>query len=113
MNKQSSEKRIIKVYRQGDVNLIKVDEPKVFDEEIKADNGSTILAYGEVTNHAHRIPATHAKQFKLGGKEYVKVTKPTQLKHEEHFPINLPVGTYEKVIAREYDKIGGERKVVD
>ena len=107
-------KKVIRVYRQGDCNLVPTDlEITKEFEEVEAVKGSTILAYGEKTGHQHQIPATHSKQFKLGNKEYVKVTKPAQLTHEEHFPINLPVGTYEKIIAREYDKVGGERKVVD
>jgi len=107
-------KRVIKIYRQGDCNLIptELEITKEF-EEVKAVDGRTVLALGEVTGHYHSIPATKSKQFKLGSKEYVKVTKPAQLTHQEHFPVNLPVGTYEKIIAREYDEIGGERKVVD
>jgi len=105
-------KKVI-VYRQGDVSMIKVDDIENFDEEIKPIQGKAMLALGEVTGHYHSIPATSAKQFKVGSKEYVKVTKPAQLTHQEHAPINLPVGLYEKVIAREYDKVGGERKVVD
>jgi hypothetical protein len=103
------------VYRQGDVSLLPVDiNLNAGAEEVKESmKGKTVLALGEVTGHYHSIPATKAKQFKVGSKEYVKVTKPAQLTHQEHFPINLPIGTYEKVIAREYDKVGGERKVID
>lgn len=102
----------IKAYRQGDCVLIPVQIDEKFDSEIKPDNGRTILAYGEVTGHAHALPIT-AKQYKKGNQEYVKITKPCQLRHEEHAPVDLPVGLYEKIIAREYDTVGGERRVTD
>lgn len=105
------------VYRQGDVILIPVNPSTLpaNKTEIKPDNGRVILAYGEVTGHAHALPMKAAKQYKAGsaGKEYVEVTKPTaKLVHEEHAPIDLPQGLYEKRIAREYTP-GGERQVID
>lgn len=83
-------------------------------EEIKPDGERAILAYGEVTGHAHALPAKSVKQYKAGssGKEYVQVNEPSLLRHEEHSPISLPQGIYEKVIAREHIP-GGERQVAD
>ncbi len=57
---------------------------------------TTVLAYGEVTGHSHRIadPAT-AEVFELNGQLFLKVTDPAQLIHEEHHTITLPPGTYD------------------
>lgn len=103
------------VYRQGDVVLIPVSEKLPTDAKaIPADAGRTILAYGEVTGHAHALPMKAAKRYKAGsnGKDYVKVNKPAELRHEEHAPINLPEGLYEMRIAREYTP-AGVRQVAD
>lgn len=100
------------IYRQGDVVLIKVNSIDSKAKEIPSDKGKTILAFGEVTGHAHALPASDAKQYKSEDKEFVEVLKETTLKHEEHFPITLPPGYYEKRIAREYSPAGA-RKVQD
>ncbi len=105
----------IKLYRQGDVNLLPVNNIDLSSaEQVKSNiKNTTVLAYGEVTGHFHGIPSSHAKQFRLNDKEYVQVLKPTKLRHQEHAPIQLNPGIYEKRIAREYTTVGGERKVVD
>ena len=101
-------------YRHGDVNLTKIASLPEGLEEIKSDNGRTILAYGEVTGHAHALAASRTKQFKSqSGQEYLQVLEETDLLHEEHAPITLLPGIYEKRIAREYQDQGIVRKVVD
>ncbi|MBX9570867.1 MAG: hypothetical protein K2X77_18380 [Candidatus Obscuribacterales bacterium] len=106
------------VYRQGDVILLPLkptDLPKGV-EQVKPDKGRVILAYGEVTGHAHALPMKAAVQYKVGSgsnaKEFVETKQPTNLTHEEHAPIELPEGLYQKIIAREYTP-GGERQVLD
>lgn len=99
--------------RQGDISLTKIASLPSGCEEIPHDNGRTILAYGEVTGHAHAVPMAYAKQYRAGsGVEYVVVEKATKLTHEEHAPISLEPGVYQKRVAREYSLLG-ERKVID
>ena len=101
--------------RQGDVNLVKVANLPTEVEEIKPDNGKTVLAYGEVTGHSHALSATKTRQFKdvKTGKEYLQVTEKTKLFHEEHRNFDVEPGIYEKRIAREYQDQGMVRRVVD
>ena len=104
----------MKIYRQGDVNLVPVKALPAGAEKVKPDNGRVILAYGEVTGHAHALPVKAATQYKVGssGKEYVQIKTPTALTHEEHAPVNLEPGLYEKRMAREYTP-QGIRQVID
>ena len=112
MAKKTSKK--LTIYRQGDVNLVKVDDMDFSGaEEIKAENGRAILAHGEVTGHFHSVPAAAAKQFRLGDKEFLKVNKDCEITHQEHAAFKVPQGTYQKVIAREYLEAGKTRQVVD
>lgn len=105
--------KVDNVIRQGDVVLIPINSVDLKQaEEIQPDKDRTILAYGEVTGHAHALPASCTKQFKIGSQEFLKVEKMSTLRHEEHDPIDVPAGLYEKKIAREYTP-AGVRKVVD
>lgn len=93
--------------RQGDVLVEAVDKIPAAAKAVKPDNGRTILAYGEVTGHAHALPGSVAKLFRVADESsitgtYLSVIKPTALKHEEHAPIEIPVGKYRVVIQREY-----------
>ncbi len=101
------------VFRQGDIVLIRVSEFPKESEEVKPFQGKTVLGFGEVTGHMHAIPLLDAKQYKSGDKEFVEVFNQTQLRHEEHGPIDLEPGIYEKRIAREYVNSEIVRKVVD
>jgi hypothetical protein len=88
------------LYRHGDVIINQVD---ALPEGAKR-RGNVILAYGEITGHAHRIadPKT-AETFELDGQIYLKVTAPkAQLIHEEHAMIELPQGVYRVWQQREY-----------
>lgn len=94
------------LYRQGDVLLRRV---KAIPAEAKAnprDNGQVILAYGEVTGHAHRIAdpdATGAVLLSVGeSATFLRLTKGAELVHQEHATIDLPAGAYEVVRQREY-----------
>lgn len=117
-----------KHYRHGDILLIKIDElPK--NMKFKTKKGKVILE-GEITGHAHRlkgnvrilevaekiannpsgvwdgkrlvanIPTVEPKSQVVG---YALVKELTELIHEEHNTITLPVGTYEIRRQREYD----------
>ncbi len=74
------------LYRQGDVLLELVDSiPANADIPIKRDKRGVILAEGEVTGHAHRIPSRHASLYRTeSDARYLRVTAPVPLTHEEH-----------------------------
>lgn len=105
----------MKIYRQGDVLLIKVTElPKRCKDITPKDR--IVLAYGEVTGHAHAVypevvgedhgkPLTRlpAALWDAGAERFLQVMENTALKHEEHSPIPLEKGIYKVVRQREYD----------
>ena len=95
------------IYRQGDVLIRKMSEldKKVGEgEKVKRDSGRIILAYGEVTGHAHAIHDKEAVLIEDDNRRFLQVLKDggVDLIHEEHDTINLPKGDYEIVIQNEY-----------
>lgn len=86
----------MKSIRQGDVLLFKVAQlPK--GAQAVAVNGDVILAYGEVTGHAHRIKQTEkpsARVFDVGAERYLQISERVALTHEEHATIFLDRGVY-------------------
>lgn len=97
--------------RQGDVFIQRI-ETKIpaTAKEVKPDGGRTILAYGEVTGHAHALPSK-AKLFRLDAEPnsgtspdaYLVVEGESMfLRHEEHAPIELKPGNYKVTIQRTY-----------
>lgn len=61
-----------------------------------------VLAYGEVTGHAHRIEAPEVVLWDAGQQRYVTLDRPAVLDHEEHGPIALDAGIYEVIRQRTY-----------
>lgn len=59
-----------------------------------------VLAYGEVTGHAHRIDT--GQLMTVGDTMYVWVERSARLTHEEHHTIELPPGAWQVVRQREY-----------
>lgn len=92
-------------FYQGDVAILKVPEMIGNVKEVPRDNGRVILAYGEVTGHAHALYGNRVALFRDDsiGRTFLKVEEPDTLKHEEHAPIDLPEGIYEIRQQREYD----------
>ena len=85
-------------FRQGDVFLERVDVlPQAGLTEVKA-GGRVVLAYGEVTGHAHAIypeaGVLPAKLWDAGAERFLQVIQSTTLEHEEHGPIALTPGVY-------------------
>lgn len=99
--------------RQGDVFIVAVEAvPKA--KRVKRDAGRIVLAYGEVTGHAHAIADIGAVLFDAGDAgRYLRVSKRVVLRHEEHAKIDLPRGNYRVVIQREYAPGELPRQVVD
>lgn len=88
--------------RQGDVLLVKIDDMPNSAEEIES-TGRIVLAYGEVTGHAHAIAVAQAKLFIDGQTRFLKVGDAgADLVHEEHSTIHLTPGLYRIVQQREY-----------
>lgn len=93
--------------RQGDVFLERasLDVMPADFKEVPLDKGRVVLAYGEVTGHAHAIQGDAAKLFaapKGGPVRYLRVVRETDLRHEEHGPIHLSPGLYVVRTQREY-----------
>ncbi len=91
------------MYRQGDVLLVRTDKLPASAEKMTSDENRIVLAYGEVTGHAHAIALSQANLFIDGDTRYLKVTDSgADLVHEEHSTIHLEAGVYRVVQQREY-----------
>jgi len=113
-------------HRQGDVFVNPIARIPVNTKPGKLDNGRIVLAYGEVTGHAHAIQAGDAvsiRELDCSG-EYAdcylrkasdpRATGPhvhrflrvdgesVELTHEEHNAHMIAPGDYEVTIQREY-----------
>lgn len=114
------------IIRQGDVLLTPTSKLPAGCTEIPNDKGRIVLAYGEVTGHAHAIADHRAVTSTPGaademaeaaiaraqakarlwsapdGNRYLEVTEPVTLKHEEHTAHGLVPGIYQLPTQVEY-----------
>lgn len=112
--------------RQGDVQLQPVAKLPANCTEVKPDGNRIVLAYGEVTGHAHAIydhVSTHRAELAAAeiadsaiarakakarlwqapdGVRYLEVTDAVTLKHEEHTAHTLNPGIYKLPVQVEY-----------
>jgi hypothetical protein len=100
--------------RQGDVLLVPAKRQPGTLKEVKHDNGSVVLAYGEQTGHAHKINANSGvallerKLVATSGQHtdqrflQVLTEGGVKLTHEEHAAVTVPPGFYEVRMQREY-----------
>lgn len=94
------------MFRQGDVLIRKIKSlPKAAKDITPKDR--IVLAYGEVTGHAHAIAPGEAREFSMADaanatRRFLSVVKEATVRHEEHAAIPLPPGIYEIVQQREY-----------
>lgn len=91
--------------RQGDVLICAVDAIPTTATPVERTKRGVILAEGEVTGHAHRIPSRHANLYRTeNDARYMRVggTAPVALNHEEHTTVNIPPGNYRVSIHHEY-----------
>lgn len=97
--------------RQGDVLLVKV--ASAVPAAAKPVLGEVILAYGEVTGHAHRvIEKDKAAYFDANAERFLQLAERTALTHEEHSAIILDRGVYRQ--AFQVEDFGEEvRRVAD
>lgn len=74
--------------RQGDVFLEECSIPQGAVEVAVDPKRGHVLAEGEVTGHAHRVPSRYARNATTYRTEhdarYMRVTAPVPLRHEEH-----------------------------
>ena len=93
------------MYRQGDVLVMPAQGEDAQGAEIPLGAGRVVLAYGEVTGHAHAIVADGAKQFRAKGtqlKSFLHIIAPVVLRHEEHAPIKIEGKVKEVRIQRQW-----------
>lgn len=103
-----------KQMQQGDVWIEATAIPNDAKKISPVERGY-VLAYGEVTGHAHVLEEIeNIEMYELNGLTYIRVKKPTRLVHEEHNPITLPKGEYQFGQISEFDHFTEEaRKVAD
>ena len=97
------------MYRQGDVLLVATDQVPQGPEVPRDGRGRIVLAYGEVTGHAHAIADSEATLYGATlADRFLEVLAEggVTLSHEEHGPIRLPLGTYRVVRQREWTPEG-------
>lgn len=104
------------IYRQGDVLIRKVsslpEKAKALLPDMKLNK--VVLAYGEVTGHAHAISVDEAVKYEAGADTFLEViSESANLNHEEHSTITLPNGVYEIVHQKEYANKDMSRRVAD
>lgn len=100
-------------YRQGDVLLVKVDMDAIPNGAVQQDaDGRIVLAYGEVTGHAHAIDASFAALYQYKSDRLLEAKPGARLVHEEHSAIDLAPGYYKVIQQREYEP-GSYRTVID
>lgn len=109
----------IKQGRQGDVLVIRGKHPQLVKAQnfkrVEPDKNRVILAYGEVTGHAHALPAEHVDLFwdEATGFRFMTVKTPTRLDHEEHGAIPYAAGDYTIVNQYQYQPRELPRQVAD
>lgn len=94
-------------FRQGDVGITRLAALPANVTPVE-NTGRIVLAYGEVTGHAHALAVDEAQEFTFadaGGvvRRFLQVfDKGATVRHEEHAPINLGPGFWEIIQQREY-----------
>jgi hypothetical protein len=95
------------ILRQGDVILIQVDALPSTVKPVKCKD-RCVLAFGEVTGHAHVIDKSEVKAFSstpvfdAGAERFIQVMEKATLRHEEHTAVEIPAGIYRVAIQTEY-----------
>ena len=94
---------MLKLIRQGDVALVPVTSVPKGSKVAPRDNGRVILAYGEVTGHAHAFVEDDVQLYVTKNGDFVSIPEGgATLRHEEHTYQEIPEGTYRVVRQREY-----------
>ena len=102
--------------RQGDVLLVPVDALPEGATEAPRDKGRLVLAYGEVTGHAHVIDAPEATATMFTAADnvrFLRILAVSQLVHEEHGAIAVEPGIYRLPPQVEWADSMEPRRVLD
>ena len=114
--------------RQGDVLVLGLAARVAVAtlSAVPVDGRRTVLAYGEVTGHAHALPAAQATLYGMSddlaqllgiaaqpGDRVLDVREDTALTHEEHDTIPIPAGQYLVRRQREWTDADEPRQVAD
>lgn len=91
-------------HRQGDVMVKRIDGPIPVNAKLVDWNaaGRVILAYGEVTGHAHALSCDYAKMYRWENERLLHIKEGAVLTHEEHGSIALEPGIWQVIQQREY-----------
>ncbi|MDE2101282.1 MAG: hypothetical protein KGL39_28810 [Patescibacteria group bacterium] len=89
------------MYRQGDV-LIEAVATIPADAVKQKPGQRIILALGEATGHHHSLEADAADWWKAGEEQFLELSAPAEVTHQEHGAIALPAGRYRVTRQREY-----------
>ncbi|MEM4058430.1 MAG: hypothetical protein QXZ12_06885 [Thermoplasmata archaeon] len=92
----------MKIYRQGDVILRKLDEKNEIITREYTDSDYKIsdkLSISGETGNTHELDAT---VYSIHGTQYVVVETPTLLKHNEHHDIEIEPGIYRVDTVRDF-----------
>ena len=122
-------KKVRQTIRQGDVALVLVSTMPPNCTEVQNGGDRIVLAYGEVTGHAHAIydhigsaaadeiaeaAIARARLWQSpSGDRYLEVRAPVSLRHEEHTAHTIPPGIYELPIQVAEDTENGVRQIAD
>lgn len=114
---------MLKQYRQGDVLIEQIDE--IVDSEFAPERADrVVLAYGEVTGHAHALVGDievlyPTETARPETPQYLRVVAGlnasinAELQHEEHSTIAVPPGLYRVTRQREWTDADEPRQVAD
>jgi len=87
------------IYRHGDVLIERVAQlPQAVTPSTER-----VLAYGEVTGHAHRMQGDYTMYADEQGNLYFRTETGAFVTHEEHARIDFVPGTYKVTHQREYN----------
>jgi len=87
------------IFRHGDVLIEKVAQ---LPQSVKPSE-EKVLAYGEVTGHAHRMAGEYTMYADEQGNLYFQTETGAFVTHEEHARLDFAPGTYKVTQQREYN----------
>jgi hypothetical protein len=72
----------------------------------------TRLAEGEVTGHYHQAEGPEVALYEHGASVILEAPVGATVTHQEHGPVVLPPGVYDRTIVAEYDHFAEEERQV-
>ena len=108
-------KPISRMARQGDILIVKVADLPDGLTPVEKDKGRDILAYGEVTGHAHAVANSEVSNLFVDidsndvdemRDRFLSIEKDTEIVHEEHDSIPLGPGVYKVIRQVQYEPEG-------